>query len=136
MVDLLAMPGIADLAGARFRPRGGRVQRVTFAWLDRGSLQGVPCPDGRASTVVVVWPCDSRGHFLADHVDEAQVLEWRMSRRDLVSVRRWVTCWPLDRHDFYVDGSTITPCWQTLRDADLWVDFRARIERATSMLQA
>ena len=135
MVDLLADPRVVDLAGDLFRPRPGRIQRVTFAWLDRGSLQGIPCPDERASTVIVAWACDARGRFLPDHVDESQVLEWRMTRHELAALRRWVTTWPLDRHDFSIAAGTVTPCWVTLRDADFWKNYKARIDRAIARLQ-
>jgi hypothetical protein len=130
--DLLAAAPVVELTGQRFVPRAGRRDRVTLAWVENGRLRGKML-DGRALTVVVVWPTDARGRLDRDRLEHAVVMEWLMSPRGLLDLQRWADAWPVERHDFMV-GSGVGPCPTTLRRSELWTKLEWQVERAVDLL--
>jgi hypothetical protein len=134
MRNLLELPAVVDLAGDTFRPDPRRIQRVTFAWLDGGSLRGTLVSDDRAATVVVLWPTDVLGRLQAGRLEEALVMEWRMKRQELATLRKWAGDWPVDRHDYLV-GAGLFPCAGTLGASKSWRKVEQQVARRVEVLE-
>lgn len=132
--DLLAAAPVVELTGQRFVPRARGRDRVTLAWVEDGRLRGKML-DGRALTVVVVWPTDARGRLDRDRIEHAVVMEWLMSPQELQDLQRWADAWPVERHDFMV-GPGVTPCPTTLRRSELWTKLEWQVKRRLGTLAA